>query len=115
MRGGRRRGWWLMALVLAGSVPVVAAKPAAEKPQTLVGNITGTPMGTWMTLAGSGTPPPTNQIDLSHAKISEKGKSLKRYSLADGWKVRVKGVRRGTAIAADTVEVLERSQPKKPK
>jgi hypothetical protein len=105
-----------MALVLAGSVPLVAAHatPATSKTETLVGNISGTPMGTWMTLAGSGTPPMTNQVDLSHAKISEKGKALKRYSLSDGWKVRVKGARRGTAFAADTVEVLERSKPKKP-
>jgi hypothetical protein len=116
MRGVRRHRWWLMALVLAGCIPLVAAhaKPAAEKPQTLVGNISGSPMGTWMTLIGSGTPPVSNQINLARAKITEKGKSLKRYKLADGWKVRVKGIRRGIVIVADTVEVLERSKPKKP-
>src|SRR5438034_2031252 len=103
MRGVRRHRWWLMALVLAGSIPLVAAhaKPAAPQTETVVGNISGTPMGTWMTLAGSGTPPMTQQVDLSHAKISEKGKSLKRYSLSDGWKVRVKGARRGTAFRSE--------------
>ena len=117
MRGRRGHGWWLMALVLAGSVPLAAApaRPPAPRNETVIGNITGAPMGTWMTLKWGGSTPMTQQIDLSHAKISEKGKTLKRYNLAEGWKVRVKGTRSSSGLlSADTVEVLERSKPKKP-
>ena len=107
------RGWDAERVVVIDPDREEVAKAAERK--TMVGNISGTPMGTWLTLkTGSSATSPSYQVDLSNAKISEKGKTLKRYQLADGWKVRVKGAMRGTAFAADTVEVLQRMAPKKP-
>ena len=102
-------GWQglLLALFLVGlGLPAAHAKSGVE---TLVGRITGVPMGTWTTVStGSTGPGSMMQVDLVHAKITEKGKARKRYDVVQGMKVRVKGKKRGTALAADTVEILER-------
>jgi hypothetical protein len=118
----QRMGWLpVLALLLAWLLPPAqAAKPPVKK--TIVGKISGSPMGTWMTVTtGPGSASPTSgaasasqlQVDLSSSKITEKGKSLKRYDLVDGMKVRVKGTMRGAALAAEIVEVLGRTAPRK--
>jgi hypothetical protein len=105
--------WWLAALLLTGLIlPAARAAPAGRT--TVVGTIAGTPMGTWMTLVVlSKKAPASYHVDLSNAKISEKGKALKRYDLVDGMKVRVTGAMRANTFAAETVVVLSRPAPKK--
>jgi hypothetical protein len=105
---------WLpvIALALAWLVPLAAAhaKPAARK--TLVGKISGAPMGTWITVATGGVGINSSfQIDVTKAKITEKKKPVKRYQLREGMKVRVQGTVSRQAFNAETIEILER--PKK--
>src|SRR5262245_13557052 len=87
MKGVFSRGWLPAAvLVLAGLVLLAGPAGAVER-KTMVGKVSGTPMGTWMTVTtGSTGPGSTMQVDLAHAKITEKGKPLKRYSVTDGMK-----------------------------
>ena len=103
-----------LALLLMGLLPPGVARAAAVQRKTVVGRISAVPKGTWLTVSSGGKPPTTTQVDLSHAKITEKGKPHKRYDLREGMKVRVKGVMRGTSFAADTVEILDRASPKPP-
>ena len=116
MRSVCIRQWWLpvLALFLAGLVPLPAAHAKPAETKTVVGKITGTPMGTWMTLSTGGTGAGSSfQVDLTNAKIREKTKSLKRYHLAEGMKVRVKGTMRMHVLSAASVEILSRAAPKK--
>jgi hypothetical protein len=80
----------------------------------MVGTISEAPLGTWMRIStGSSKPETITQVDISHAKITEKGKPRKRYDLREGMKVRVRGLLSRIWLSADTVEILGRSAPKK--
>ncbi len=112
----KQRGWLpALALMLVALGLPAAVRATATGQRTVVGKITGVPMGTQIMLSSTGRLDSTTvAVDLSAAKISERGKALRRYDLAEGMKVRVKGTMRRNSLRAQTVEVLERPTPRKP-